>query len=251
MVLGQHRLQALVLTIQAPLFSLPKRWLGNALLRERLSRPRVSDTPGGIRLKLHTLLVTLTALAPLAGALGGGLPLPTEDNDAYSGGDAGDTKLTATPLRNPEDPGTAEGSYPGRIHKASDDEDWYTFQYRGSPDGQPLKIGVSMSSPQCGLPEAPVATTPVEIRLEPRFLLPGQPPIDQWYADSPCEFEPSQRQIDLPAGDLYIVVRYLPPKAGTSFAAQENALGPLAVQTAAQATVEADYVLELGCKPYC
>lgn len=69
-------------------------------------------------LPLVLLLTCATASASLTDVV---------QDDAGSGGDAGDGAEAATPLANPATPGSADGTYDGMVVPPDDPEDWYAF----------------------------------------------------------------------------------------------------------------------------
>jgi len=89
----------------------------------------------------------LIVLAALALAISPGATAALSSilqNDAGSGGDAGDSQATATPLQNG---GTPQGSYAGELVAFDDAVDWYSFNESGS--GGPIHASVTFSVVGC------------------------------------------------------------------------------------------------------
>lgn len=180
---------------------------------------------------LAALLATLV-LSPLALAT---LTDPVQ-NDAGTGGDAGDAPGTATKLMAP---GTrsADGTYRGLAVLVDDPEDWYAFEMRGAGK---LTLDVVGSSPSCAGPALPVDLGRVEI-----LLVDPQGAADVQARDSPCGFSASFAR-DASPGIWRIGLRYL--DAATA-AVPGTPIG--GGRESSQDTLEMEYDLALQCKPFC
>lgn len=180
---------------------------------------------------LAALLATLV-LSPLALAT---LTDPAQD-DAGTGGDAGDTPDAATKL---VAPGTrsADGKYRGLAVLVDDPEDWYAFEMR---EAGKLDLTISGSSPTCAGPDLPVDVGRVEV-----LLVDPQGAADVSASPTPCGFFASFAR-DASPGVWRIGLRYLDAASHT---VPGTPIG--GGRESSQATLEMDYELALVCKPFC
>lgn len=180
---------------------------------------------------LAALLATLV-LSPLALAT---LTDPVQ-NDAGTGGDAGDGPSAATKLVSP---GTrsSEGKYRGLAVLVDDPEDWYAFEMR---EAGKLDLTLRGSSPTCAGPELPVELGRVEV-----LLVDPQGAADVRESDSPCGFSASFAR-DAAPGTWRIGLRYLD---AVSHSVPGTPIG--GGRESSQAALEMDYELALVCKPFC
>lgn len=185
-------------------------------------------------MRLLTLLAVAGALAPLAAAT---LTDPIQD-DAGSGGDAGDSPWTATPLRNPKERDTADGTYSGQSVVVDDAEDWYSFEMRA---GGPVRLEFRAKSDGCALPAIPQDLAPVSVVL----VGPDGTAVRQ-EAPSPCGFHAALDAVAHEAGQWLVGIEFGIAKTGGV-----PAPGGFGVPLSSPSTPEMDYELTLGCKPVC
>jgi hypothetical protein len=104
--------------------------------------------------------VLLVAVLPVVAAEGQGLSDVLQD-DAFTGGDAGDTLEEATPFQspNPQMNWSAEGSFPGDLYPSDDTDDWYKFNVDVQGTSIFLSASIANSCPPVGPP------TPLTLEL--------------------------------------------------------------------------------------
>lgn len=196
-------------------------------------------------MRTPAFLVVLAVLAPLATAT---LTDPIQD-DARSGGDAGDAPDEATPLTSRTRDGrppTAEGAHTGFAIIVDDPVDWYSFVLGDDASGTngPGRIDLRVlgRSPTCAAPSLPVDTAMMEATLvaptgESYKLDPG----------SPCGYDRALVVMDAHPGEWRLQLRvdapHLPEAVGGFASGPGTEGGP--------PTVATDYVLVLGCEPRC
>lgn len=185
-------------------------------------------------MKTLTILVVLLALAPLSAAT---ITDPIQ-NDAGSGGDAGDSQATATTLRNGQ-PGAvrAAGTYAGLMVALDDPRDFYRFD---APAVTEVTLTLSVRGMEATCRASEVSLGRVQISL----IDPAGQLADSTSADGPCA---TKLLLRVPgsatAGTWHIVLAY---------SSGDSPLGvPIPTAASGGLSATAEYELTLGCKPYC
>ena len=176
-------------------------------------------------MKTTLILALLVATAPLAHAT---VTDPLQD-DAGSGRDAGDAPRKATPM--------GPGDHRGMVVLVDDPADWYAL---GLAEGALNKVRVDASSVGCGLPDAPVASTPFAVTLRSAD---GSERVTQTFP-SPCG---ASVTFDVPPhADGWLL--------GIEIGPVDDAVGgglPGTHKTGGPPTPEAEYFVLVACQPFC
>lgn len=182
-------------------------------------------------MRLLTLVTLACALAPLAAAT---LTDPLQ-NDAGTGGDAGDAPTSATKLGGRDGRTTADGDHTGTSVLVDDPADWYSFNMN---EPGPITLRVATRSPGCALRPIPVDLSPVTVTLRNER---GEE--QRASSPTPCGFTATFDARATAAGAWLIGIEFGHPTPGTA------GLGPVPVSS--PPTPDMTYDLSLGCQPRC
>ncbi|MFA5860920.1 MAG: hypothetical protein WDA16_04435 [Candidatus Thermoplasmatota archaeon] len=182
---------------------------------------------------LRDALVILVLVMPLGTAT---LTDPIQ-NDANSGGDAGDSMATATPLAKSGQ--SAAGQYHGFVMTLDDPTDWYQFV---TPEPRTAVMLTFAFKPlgACNV-DSGIPITPVTVELRANGEL-----IDARSFKSPCNAQGKVHGATQAPSNWAIGMYYDRTSPGTP-------AGTTATQPTASAApgLASDYAIVLGCEPHC